>query len=51
MKKKIKNLTVQELWKICFKRMNCENCPLDKFCVVTWFGDEEEAEKEVEVEE
>lgn len=50
MKKKIKDLTVQELWKICHSRPNCDECPIYDFCIVGWFGLIEETEEEVEVE-
>lgn len=29
MKKKIKDLTVEEVEKICDKQTDCDNCPLD----------------------
>lgn len=58
MKKQIKNLTKEEVEKICYSRYICNDCPLDipssprKYCMKNIIDMYKEAlEKEIEVEE
>lgn len=57
MKKKVKDLTLEELKKNCIKYENCYDCPLYDFdyygvCEVTPFEyNEDTLNKEIEVEE
>ena len=50
MKKKIKDLTIEEIKKICRKYMDCEACPLDLSpCPATIY--DEDLKREIEVDE
>lgn len=52
MKKKIKDLTLKELRKICLKHSICERCPLSYdrgFCVKNFIEMLHQMEKEIEV--
>lgn len=55
MKKKIKDLTVEEADKICDKQTCCNNCPLNirfsKHCTTMIYNCKELLEREIEVEE
>lgn len=54
MKKKIKDLTLEECIKICDKRPTCTRCPINEFCM-NYFSDIQNRtlkyEREVEVDE
>ena len=53
MKKKIKDLTLEECKKICHKRSYCTHCPINEFCM-NYFCDVQDKRKyenEVEVDE
>lgn len=50
-KKKIKDLTIKEINKICRKCKGCYDCPFDEYCSKMTTLSDEELDIEIEVEE